>query len=160
MVMRIRDAEFWRMATIVVGSFLAVALLGLVALAIAFTQDAPSYPTGTSTTIVAERPEPAPSPSSPADPPDLADYVSVAWGVATGWPNSEKWGYIMGFTSVGDDLLVHTNLTAPEDQSELCTLLFQLNDPALGLDPQIDQALLIGTDGQVIWSCVTSAEVQ
>jgi hypothetical protein len=162
MVMRVRDAEFWRMATIVVSAFLAVALFGLASLAFAFSQkDNVWEPGDILATIMPAQPlEPAPSASSPADPPDLADQASVAWGVATGWPNSEKWGYILSFTSVGDDLLVHTNLTEPADQSELCTLLFQLNDPVLALDPPIDQVLVLGTDGQVIWSCMVTSEVQ
>ncbi|MET0711953.1 MAG: hypothetical protein ABWZ30_05565 [Jiangellaceae bacterium] len=165
MMLRIHDAEFWRMCTLVVGAFLAVALLGLISLALVFAnQD--NYGDGwTPGPLVATFYDGDPpgtlTPSSPADPPDLADQVAVAWGVATGWPNSEKWGHIMGYTSVGDDLLVHTNLTDPVDQSELCQLLFEMNnDDVIALDPQIDQILITGTDGQVIWSCVTTAEVQ
>lgn len=106
-------------------------------------------------------PEPSPSGTDLAPAPDLADQVAVNFSNSTGWPNQEnQYDYVMGFTSVGDDLLVHTNQTDPIDLSDACTLLFQLNDPVLGLDPQIDQVLFTGTDGQVIWSCVTSSEVQ
>lgn len=163
MVMRVRDAEYWRMATLVVSACLAVALVGLISLAIAVAvnraDDDQWYPKPLMATLLPT--EPDPSAGSPADPPDLADQVSVAWGVATGWPNSETpWDYVLSFTSVGDDLLVHTNLTDPADQSELCTMLFQLNDPVLAMDPPIDQALILGTDGQVIWSCSVTSEVQ
>jgi hypothetical protein len=48
---------------------------------------------------------------------------------------------------------VKTNLTEPTDQTELCTLLPQLEDPVLGVG-NIDQVLITGTDGRVIWTCV------
>jgi hypothetical protein len=160
MVMRIRDAEFWRMCTIIVSAMFAMSLVGLVALALTIRENHAGtrwMPGNVLATIL-----PAPQPSTdapPATPPTLADQVAVAWSVASGWPNSEKWSYILRFTSVEDDLLVATNLTDPVDQSELCTLLSQLNDPVLALDPPIDQVLITGTDGQVIWSCMPTSQV-
>lgn len=159
MVMRIRDAEFWRMCTIVATAMLALSLVGLAALGLVIREghENTRWNPNVMATIL-----PAPQPSAsaaPAEPPTLADQVAVAWSVASGWPNSEKWSYILRFTSVEDDLLVATNLTDPVDQSELCTLLFTLNDPVLAIEPQIDQVLITGTDGQVIWSCMTTSEV-
>lgn len=153
-----------RTLNIVLLSGLAVALVALV-LAIAilrtFTERLPRDVAGE----VAALPRPTVTVTvtpgvDPAPPPDLADQVAVAWSVATGWPHSEKWGDILYFTSYQDDLLVHTNMTDAADMSEVCTMLLQLNDPVLALDPPIDQVLFTGTDGQVIWSCVSSSEVQ
>lgn len=97
--------------------------------------------------------------ATPSAPPDLADQVAVAWSVATGWPESERWGFIFGFASVGDDLVVHTNLTEVTDLTEACGLLYQLNDPVLELDPPIDQVLVVDANGRVVWTCLVDAQV-
>ena len=150
----------WRTLTIVLAILLAMSVITVIMAVtmalnyrglpkdVADRVGALSLPTATVTATV------------PAEPVPLADQVAVAWSVATGWPNSEKWGYISGYKSVGDDLVVHTNEAAATDLSEMCTALYELNDEVIGLDPHIDQILATGVDGQVVWSCSSTSEVQ
>jgi hypothetical protein len=152
----------WRTLTIVLAVLLlmsTVTVIMTIALATSYKSDLPKSvaaavqklprPTATVTTTAAP-PTPAP----------LSDQVAVAFSVATGWPNSEKWGYISGYESVGDDLVVHTIEPEPADLTEMCDQLYLLNDDVIALDPRIDQVLATGVDGQVIWSCESSSEVQ
>lgn len=152
----------WRTLTIVLTVLLAMAIATAVLAVVTASSYANRLPRDIAAKVAAlPRPTTTVTATVPAKPVPLADQVAVAWSVATGWPNSEKWGYISGYESVGDDLIVHTNAAEPTDLSEMCGKLFELNnDDVIGLDPQIDQVLATGVDGQVIWSCVTTSEVQ
>jgi hypothetical protein len=152
-----RKITGWHVATAALSAISVILIAIVLVLLVGYTDayykdhehDAAPTPSVTSEIIDVD---PSPVPDQPAA--TLADQVAVAFSNATGWPYQEnKFDFIFGFTSVDNDLLVKTNLTDPTDMSELCTLIPQLEDPVLGIG-DIDQVLVLGTDGQVIWSCL------
>lgn len=152
----------WRTISIVLAALLALAIVAAVLAVAIATSYSGQLPKDVADRVSAHLPPmPTATVTVGPTPAPLSDQVAVAFSLATGWPNKEnQYDYVQGYESVGDDLIVHTNETAPTDLSELCTQLYQLNDDVLGLDPKIDQILATGTDGQVIWSCAVTSEVQ